>query len=122
MFSRLLTISTLFAVLAGTALPQAPAPVASQPILEFARVTAATPLPNGLELRDGALLLRITALREDVIRIRGSRTGVLPEDASWAVLPQARQASVAVTQQSDARTAAFKTSALRVALTVPPAC
>jgi alpha-glucosidase len=116
MFSRLLTISTLFAVLAGTALPQAPAPVASQPILEFARVTAATPLPNGLELRDGALLLRITALREDVIRIRGSRTGVLPEDASWAVLPQARRASAPVTQQSDARMAGFKTSALQVAI------
>ncbi len=38
--------------------------------------------------------MQITALRDDVLRIRASGTGVLPEDASWAVLPEARSASV----------------------------
>ncbi len=84
--------------------------------LEFSQVTGTTDLPNGVELHDGPLVLRIVALRDDVIRIRGSRTGAVPEDASWAVLPDARHASVAVTQQRDARSIGFKTSALSVAV------
>jgi hypothetical protein len=39
---------------------------ASAPILSFSRITASTPLPNGIELRDGALIMRITAMRADV--------------------------------------------------------
>ena len=85
----------------------------------FSRITSAKPLPNGIELRDGPLTMRITALRDDVLRIRASRTGVLPEDASWAVLPEARSASVRVTQDSDgsnATTAGFHTASLRIAV------
>jgi alpha-glucosidase len=88
------------------------APVA--PVLSFAQITAATPLPNGIELHDGILILRITALRDDVLRIRASRSGVLPEDASWSVLPEARSASIAVTQDSDAKSAGFHTASLRI--------
>jgi len=84
------------------------------PVLSFTKVTSLTSLPNGIELRDGALVMRIVALRDDVLRIRASRTGVLPEDASWAVLPEARSASVAVTQDSDATVASFHTANLRV--------
>ncbi len=58
--------------------------------------------------------MQITALRDDVLRIRASRTDVLPEDASWAVLPEARRASVAVQQESSARTVRFRTSKLEV--------
>ncbi len=81
--------------------------------VSFARVTAATPLANGIELRDRALILRITALRDDVLRIRAGNAA-LPEDASWAVLPEARSASVAVTQESDATSVGFQTTTLRV--------
>ena len=107
-----------FAACAQTS-PSAPAADADSiggtaPIVSFSHVTGVTPLPNGIELRDGPLLVRITALRDDVIRIRASRNGVLPEDASWAVLPQARSSSVDVTQASDARVAAFRTSSLLV--------
>jgi alpha-glucosidase len=83
-------------------------------IVSFSRVTGVTPLANGIELRDGALLMRITALRDDVLRIRSSRNGVLPEDASWAVLPEARAASAAVIQESDGDTAGFRTGSVRV--------
>ena len=84
------------------------------PIASFSQITAVTPLSNGIELRDGPLLLHITALRDDVLRIRASRNGILPEDASWAVLPQARISAIAVIQDSDARVAGFHTTSLRV--------
>jgi alpha-glucosidase len=55
------------------------------------------PLPDGVEVRAGDLIERVTALRDDVVRVRVGPHGVLPEDASWAVLPAARTAQVAVT-------------------------
>ncbi len=58
-------------------------------------------VPNGVELRSGPSLLHIVALRDDVLRITISPTAVLPEDASWAVLPKARTARVPVTPQPD---------------------
>ena len=42
-------------------------------------------------MHDGRLVMQITALRDDVLRIRASGTGVLPEDASWAVLTDGTQ-------------------------------
>ena len=55
------------------------------------------PLPDGVEFRTGDLIERITALRDDVVRVRVSPRGALPEDASWAVLPAARTAHAVVT-------------------------
>jgi alpha-glucosidase len=83
--------------------------------LSFSRVTGVTPLANGIEVRDGALILRITALRDDVLRIRAGN-GHLPEDASWAALPEARSASVAVTQDSDITVAGFHTADFRITI------
>lgn len=39
-------------------------------IHSFSTITSAAPLPNGIELHDGALMMRVTALRDDVLRIR----------------------------------------------------
>jgi len=78
------------------------------------RVTASHPLPNGIEIRCGTAILQITALREDVLRVRVGPNGQLPEDASWAVLPASRTASVAVTQDSGGSQVGFKTAKLRV--------
>ncbi len=61
---------------------------------------------DGLEWRRGPVVVRVTALRDDVLRVRIGRDGSLPEDASWAVLPQARQAHVAVQHQPDGFTTA----------------
>src|SRR5580765_1037164 len=58
-----------------------------------------TPLPNGAELTANGTTIRITALRDDVLRVRIGHPG-LPEDASWAVLPEARTATVRVTPTS----------------------
>jgi alpha-glucosidase len=99
---------------AGTAFAQAN-PSTPADVRRFASVTGVTQLPNGIELRDGDLVMRITALRDDVLRIRAGQV-VLPEDASWAVLPEARSASVTVTKESDTVTAGFQTATLRISV------
>ena len=60
--------------------------------------------------------MQITALREDVLRVRVGAAGQLPEDASWAVLADARAAAVPVTQESGSASVGFKTARLRVTL------
>lgn len=77
-------------------------------------VSQSRPLPNGIELRSGSAILQITALRDDVLRIRVGPQGKLPEDASWAVLNSARTQSARVTAERDSSSAGFHTQALRV--------
>lgn len=55
------------------------------------RITGSEPLPNGVRLRSDRAVIEVTALRDDVIRVRVGRHGTLPEDASWAVLPSSRR-------------------------------
>jgi len=43
-------------------------------------------LPNGIEVNSGNLNIKVTALRDDVLRVTLYHEGALPEDASWAVL------------------------------------
>jgi alpha-glucosidase len=100
---------------ASVVLAQTPPPTPSNDLVRFASVTGVTPLPNGIELHDGRLVMRITALRDDVLRIRAGQ-GDLPEDASWAVLPEARSASIAVTQDSDTAVAGFHTATLQLSV------
>ncbi len=87
---------------------------AAAPSVSFSRVTGLQPLVNGVELRDGGLVMRISALRDDVLRIRMGRDGKLPEDASWAVLPEARAAAVSVVQDATNALVGFHTKTLRV--------
>jgi alpha-glucosidase len=84
------------------------------------RVTASRPLPNGIEIRCGTAIMQITALRDDVLRVRVGPQGQLPEDASWAVLPASRTASVAVKQDSSGSAVGFKTAKLRVSVHKDP--
>jgi len=67
-------------------------------------------LPNGVRVTGCGATIRVTALRDDVLRVRGSRDGNFNDDESWAVLSGAREASVEVTAEG----AGFKTRALRV--------
>src|SRR5580658_9428352 len=53
-------------------------------------------LPNGIVATSADTHEEITALRDDVLRIRVWRGNNEPEDASWAVLTEARRASVPV--------------------------
>ena len=84
------------------------------------RVTASHPLPDGIELRSATAIVQITALRDDVLRMRIGPAGQLPEDASWAVLPSSRTANINVTPESTASTTGFKTGKLHVALHKDP--
>ncbi|WP_433966892.1 glycoside hydrolase family 31 protein [Tunturiibacter gelidiferens] len=79
-------------------------------------VTNAKSLPNGVELKDGNANIQITALRDDVLRIRVSKTEKMPEDASWAVLPGSRTSSVATAYRAEGGNAGFSTKALQVSV------
>jgi alpha-glucosidase len=74
------------------------------------------PLPNGIAVRAAGVREQITALRDDVLRVRIVRGSGLPEDASWAVLPAARTSSIKVTPETASSSAGFRTSALRVVI------
>ncbi len=84
------------------------------------RVTGSRMLSDGIEIRSGAAIMQITALRADVVRVRVGPGGQLPEDASWAVLPSSRTATVNVTPESTGSAVGFKTAALHVAVHKDP--
>jgi alpha-glucosidase len=69
-------------------------------------------LPNGIEVRHAGMLLQVLALRDDVLRVRLSANGVLPEDASWAVPAEIRHQRVDVTPDAAPGTLGFHTNTL----------
>jgi alpha-glucosidase len=71
-----------------------------------------TPAQSGLTATAEGLTLQVTALRDDILRVRMWKGDAMPEDASWAVLPQARISSVAVTPEASG----FTTKLLRVSV------
>ncbi|MGA9669045.1 MAG: TIM-barrel domain-containing protein, partial [Terracidiphilus sp.] len=84
------------------------------------RVTASRATSNGIEISSGPAVMLITALRDDVLRVRVGAAGQLPEDASWAVLPSSRTVSVAVTPESSDGAVGFKTAQLEVSIQKNP--
>ncbi len=70
------------------------------------------PVRNGVTASAGGVSVQVLALRDDVLRVRVWRGGAVPEDASWAVLPEARTSSVAVSAEARG----FATKALRVSV------
>jgi alpha-glucosidase len=76
--------------------------------------TSMKALSGGIEIRHGRIVLQIVALREDVLRVRESLDGELPEDASWAVPQTIRQQSINVTLEKSAEADGFRTKVLRV--------
>jgi alpha-glucosidase len=71
-------------------------------------------LPNGIRLSRDRLILQVEALRDDVLRVRESVSGELPEDASWAIPDAVRRQTVQVTQEATGDTLGFHTKSLRV--------
>lgn len=51
---------------------------------------------DGIEIRRGKVVMRVTALTDAIIRVRVGRAGSLGEDASWAVLPAMRANHAAI--------------------------
>jgi len=84
------------------------------------RVTATRALPNGIEIKSGMAVMQVTALRDDLLRVRVGAAGTLPEDASWAVLPTSRTANVQVRPESNEKSVGFATGKLRVTIERQP--
>jgi alpha-glucosidase len=93
----------------GQAQPTDVSPIAPGAVIH------AEPLPNGIRLAmANGCTEEILALRDDVLRVRLAHSTHLPEDASWAVLPEARQASAAVDAENSANSVGFRTRLLHV--------
>jgi alpha-glucosidase len=82
----------------------------------FRNAVTVSTLPNGIDVQAGALHERIVALRDDVLRITVTHARALPEDASWAVLAEARHSAVPVANESSGDHLGFRTKALIVQL------
>lgn len=107
-------LSSALAAASSLAGVRSAAPQAAEQPLLLTSVSSARPLPNGIEVVSGRAIMRISALRDDIVRIRIGPDGKLPEDASWAVLSAARTQSVPVTPLNDDTSVGFSTHALRV--------
>jgi len=96
----------------GSASAQTASP--SQSAITLEAVTSFQPLRDGIEITAGPATLRITALRDDILRVRVAPGGALPEDSSWAVLSGPRGKSVNVQAMQDAVFVGFHTAVLDV--------
>ena len=83
-------------------------------------VTAINSLPYGVEVHAGGVLERVEALRPDVLRVRVSPDGAFQEDASWAVLPEARGGGILVHPAITPSEITFTTEALHVRIERSP--
>jgi len=117
-FSSALLASFVLCSLADAPLLRAQSGSAKRVAFQLDHVTSFSvpPTSDGIDLRDGDARMQILALREDVLRIRVSRSGELPEDASWAVLKNARGSRVPVTPTESKDTVGFRTKLLRVSV------
>src|ERR1700733_13866588 len=75
---------------------------------------------DGADIRSGPWFMRVTALTDDILRVRAAAAGELPEDASWAVPGEMRGRSVHVTVKQNAEGVDFKTAALAVRIERSP--
>ncbi|HTD75362.1 MAG TPA: TIM-barrel domain-containing protein [Steroidobacteraceae bacterium] len=75
---------------------------------------------DGAEIHSGSWTLRVTALADDILRVRAAAGGALSEDASWAVVDDMRQRSVHVNVKQNADSAEFKTAVMAVRIERSP--
>jgi len=83
-------------------------------------VSAAQPVRDGIQIQAGGPTMRITALRDDIVRVRISADSSVGEDASWSVLPEARATSVEVEPSQDTGAVGFRTRTLDVRIEKDP--
>jgi alpha-glucosidase len=75
---------------------------------------------DGVDIRSDSWIMRVTALSDDILRVRAAAVGDLPEDASWAVPEEMRGRSVHVTVKQNADGVDFKTATLAVRIQRSP--
>jgi alpha-glucosidase len=100
-------VLALAAVWMGTAPPALAAPAPAAAAAPQGRLA---PRPDGVEVHRGALLMRVTAITDNILRVRIGRDGALDEDASWAVPADVRARHAPVNTGLDG----FATASLRV--------
>jgi len=93
----------------GAALSTTQASTQSVPVTHLTNIQVSQ-MPNGIEVSGNGVAIRVTALRDDVLRVRANQDGSSMEDESWAVLAGPRAATVPVTPEGSG----FRTNALRV--------
>lgn len=76
--------------------------------------------PDGLSAQQGPLQLRVTALSDDLLRIRVAPNGRWGEDASWVVSQERRQHSLRVQPYVGANSSGFRTAHLIVRIERTP--
>src|SRR6202166_1177903 len=69
---------------------------------------------DGADIHSGPLFMRVTALADDILRVRAAAADDLPEDASWAVPAEVRGRSVHVSVKENADGIYFHTATLAV--------
>jgi alpha-glucosidase len=75
---------------------------------------------DGVDIHSDRWLMRVTALADDILRVRAVMGTDLPEDASWAVPEAIRGHSVNVSVKSDADVVSFQTKLLSVRIERSP--
>ncbi|MDP9007235.1 MAG: DUF4968 domain-containing protein [Pseudomonadota bacterium] len=75
---------------------------------------------DGVDIHSGPWHMRVTALADDIPRVRAAADEDLPEDASWAVSQQMRGRSIHVSASQDIAGAEFHTAALSVRIERSP--
>ena len=86
----------------------------TQELLVLDHATGFTALPDGVAVAEGRAREEITAVRDNVIRVRIAPGGTMSEDVSWAVLPDALHNQVKVTPESSETSFGFRTAALDI--------
>jgi alpha-glucosidase len=115
LFSGRRWIALSFVMVAATqGFIQAQSTGASSSAITLDAVTASQPLRDGIQIQVGGGTIRITAQRDDIIRVRISPSSTLREDASWAVLPESRTKTIDVQATQDSAFVGFRTAALDV--------
>jgi alpha-glucosidase len=97
-----------------------PASTAVSTAIQLLQVTSVRKLPDGLEITSGKAVMRITAVRDDVLRVRISRDGTFGSDDSWAVVPATEESKVTVHPIGGSGVAGFSTAALVVRVEKSP--
>ena len=69
---------------------------------------------DGADIHSDRWLMRVTALADDILRVRAVMATDLPEDASWAVPEEMRGRSVNVNVKNDDDVVSFQTASLSV--------
>lgn len=102
-----------FSILMVCAHPALAAPREAAQCMEMTHVDSAQALPSGIEIHSRPGILRVIALRDDVLQFTMSDSSQLPPKGSWAVLESARQSRARVSPFSDANSVGFDTGDLK---------